>query len=159
MYIQQDPARRSTSVVLLSYKLSQALNHKTATAQMKACDCIDGNALVQEPTIQPECLVFWEKFVKTVCQSFNVTEGPKWKCQQITWREDKRRSMREVCHSPDSSCGRQRRQDEGGSSTLSETLPLRQECLLAKMQQQQRPSCFHFVTVFQEEMRESWGPS
>lgn len=37
----------------------------------------DGNALVSDPTIQPECLVFLDKFVKTVCQSFNVPVGPE----------------------------------------------------------------------------------
>lgn len=56
------------------------LKHKSVTAHMKACDLNgtgDGTTLAPHPTIQLERLVFIGKFVKTVCQSSNMPEGPK----------------------------------------------------------------------------------
>lgn len=130
---------------------------------MKACDLNgsgDGNALVPHPTIQPERLVFMEKFVKTVCPSSNGPEGLKWKCQQIAWCVDEKAIHERGLPLTRQQLGQQSRQDEGGLIS-AEWNVLSQEGLLAKMQmqQQQQPFFFFsFVTGFQEEMCEGWGP-
>lgn len=87
----------------------------------------------------------------SICHKDQNETGGKWLDVRI-----KRRSVREGCHSPDSSCSRQSQQDEGGSSALDETLRLKggQTCLLAK----RLLSCFDFGSDFQEEMCERWGP-
>lgn len=65
----------------------------------------------------------------SICHKDQNESAGKWIDVRI-----KRRSVREGCHSPDSSCGRQSQQDEGGSSARDETLRLKggQTCLLAK---------------------------
>lgn len=80
---------------------------------MKACKLNipgDGNVLVHDPTIQPGCLVFSEKvcqnsFSKLSCANRIKNES----ASKLLDVRIKRRSMTEVCHSPDSSCGRQSR--------------------------------------------------
>lgn len=178
MYIQQDPAEISPSVRLLSYKLSWALTHKTAPADIKRLG-FEYNWRRRRfgfPIRRSAARTSWvlrRVFVETVGQSFSVARraidesASKLLDVRIKkgWSVRERERERGFCptHQTAAVAGR-----AGGTRGAHQRWVKR--CHSARsvcdkdQQQQQSPSCFRFVcrcanTAFPGRNAWGWEPS